>query len=122
MKIAVTYENGMVFGHFGQTEQFKFYEVEDNKVIKEEIVDTNGVSHSALVGFLKERGVDVLICGGLGMHGRDLLAEVGIEFYPGVEGNADDAVNDLLHGDLVFNMDALCNHHGHHDGGCGHNH
>jgi hypothetical protein len=29
MKIAVTYENGMIFQHFGHTEQFKIYETEN---------------------------------------------------------------------------------------------
>ena len=66
MKIAVTYENEMVFQHFGHTEQFKIYEVEDNKVVASEIVDTNGSGHGALAGFLAGQGVDVLICGGIG--------------------------------------------------------
>ena len=42
MRIAVTYENGEIFQHFGHTEQFKLYDVEDGKIISEQIVDTNG--------------------------------------------------------------------------------
>ena len=57
MKIAVTYENGQVFQHFGHTEQFKLYEVEDGRVVSSQVVDTNGSGHGALAGFLREYGV-----------------------------------------------------------------
>ena len=42
MKIAVTYDNGEVFQHFGHTEQFKVYEVEAGKVVHMEVVAANG--------------------------------------------------------------------------------
>ena len=42
MKIAVPYENGMVFQHFGHTAEFKFYEVENGQVTASEVVSTNG--------------------------------------------------------------------------------
>ena len=83
MKIAVTYENGQVFQHFGHTEQFKVYEVENGKIVKSEIVDTNGQGHGALAEFLLNGGVEVLICGGIGGGARNALAEAGIELYPG---------------------------------------
>ena len=63
MKIAVTYENGMIFQHFGHTEQFKIYEVAENAVVRAEVVNTNGSGHGALAGFLAQHGVDTLICG-----------------------------------------------------------
>ncbi len=113
MKIAVTYENGMVFQHFGHTEQFKIYEVEDNKVVASEIVDTNGSGHGALAGFLAGQGVDVLICGGIGGGAKTALAQAGITLYCGVSGTCDKAVNDLLAGCLVFNPDFMCTHHSH---------
>ena len=83
MKVAVTYENGEVFGHFGHTEQFKIYEVEGTEVISSQIVDTNGNGHGALAGFLKEHGVEVLICGGIGAGARNALKEAGISLYSG---------------------------------------
>ena len=52
MKIAVTYENGQIFQHFGHTEQFKIYEAADGKITHAEVVDTNGSGHGALAGFL----------------------------------------------------------------------
>lgn len=123
MKIAVTYENGQVFQHFGHTEQFKVYEVEDGKIMKSEIVDTNGQGHGALAGFLFNGGVDVLICGGIGGGARNALAEAGIELYPGAHGDADDQVASFIAGTLNYDPDTVCSHHEHHDqegGGCGH--
>ena len=60
MKIAVTYENGNVFQHFGHSEHFKIYDVTDGKIVGEQVVDTNGSGHGALAGFLKDNGVNVL--------------------------------------------------------------
>ena len=120
MKIAVTYENGNIFQHFGHTEQFKIYEVENNAVIKSEVVDTNGSGHGALAGFLAQNGVNALICGGIGGGAQMALAEVGIKLYGGVQGNADEAVNALLTGSLGYNPEVKCDHHEHEHHGEGH--
>ena len=123
MKIAVTYENGNVFQHFGHTEQFKLFDVENGNIVKEQIVDTNGQGHGALAGFLSESGVDILICGGIGGGAKNALAEAGIKLFCGVMGNADDAVKSYLEGSLEFNPDFHCEHHEHHGEGhsCGEN-
>lgn len=122
MRIAVTYENGQVFQHFGHTEEFKIYEIEDGKVISTEIIGSNGSGHSALAALLDERKIDVLICGGIGGGAQAALAERGIELCAGADGNADQAVEAYLHGELV-NTGANCNHHGEghscHEHGCG---
>lgn len=115
MKIAVTYENGQVFQHFGHTEQFKVYQAEDGKIVSSEIVDTNGQGHGALAGFLFGGGVDVLICGGIGGGARAALAEAGIRLYPGASGDADAQVEAFLSGNLDYDPDTTCNHH--HEGG-----
>ncbi|MGC4019939.1 MAG: NifB/NifX family molybdenum-iron cluster-binding protein [Muricomes sp.] len=111
MRIAVTYEDGKVFQHFGHTEQFKIYDVEAGKVEKTSVVSTNGSGHGALAGFLKDNGVNTLICGGIGDGAKNALAEAGIELYGGVSGDTDQAVNDLLAGNLRYNPDAVCSHH-----------
>ena len=122
MRIAVTYENGQVFQHFGHTEKFKIYEIEDGKVISTEIIGSNGSGHSALAALLDDRKIDVLICGGIGGGAQAALAERGIELCAGADGNADQAVEAYLRGELV-NTGANCNHHGEghscHDHGCG---
>lgn len=122
MRVAVTYENGQVFQHFGHTEQFKVYNVEDGAVISAEVVDTNGQGHGALAGVLKTLGVDKLVCGGIGGGARAALDGSGIEVYGGVSGSADAAVDALLDGSLSYDPEARCSHHDHGDGhhDCGH--
>ena len=131
MKIAVTYDNGNVFQHFGRTEQFKVYEVEDNKVVSSEVIGSGGTGHGALAGLLAGQDVDVLICGGIDGGAQAALAEAGVELCAGAEGNTDEAVEAYLRGELV-STGANCDHHheeghdcgGHDDGhscggGCG---
>lgn len=129
MKIAVTYDNGEVFQHFGHTEQFKLYNVEDGKIVSSEVVGTNGTGHGALAGLLRELGADVLICGGIGGGAQVALAQAGIQVYPGIQGDVDQAAQAFAKGELKQNTQATCNHHhegehhhcGHHEkGGCGH--
>lgn len=122
MKVAVTYDNGQVFQHFGQTKQFKVYEVEDGQVRAAAVIDAGENGHGALAGFLRDNGVDTLICGGIGEGAKRALTKAEILLYGGVGGSADAAVNDLLAQKLVFNPDIECNHHGdhHHDHADGH--
>lgn len=131
MRIAVTYENGNIFQHFGHTKQFKVYDVEEGKIVRTDIIDTNGSGHGALAGVLSALKADVLICGGIGGGAQTALAESGIKLYGGVSGNADEAVTALIAGNLDFDPDVHCEHHDHEHGGethscgdhgCGHGH
>ncbi len=120
MKIAVTYENGNVFQHFGHSRQFKIYDAEDGKILASQIINTMGSGHGALSGMLSALKVDTLICGGIGAGAKNALAQAGIKLYGGVVGNADQAVNDLLSGNLAFNANVQCSHHEHSEGhSCG---
>lgn len=118
MKIAVTYDNGNVFQHFGKTEFFKVYEVEDNKVVSSEVIGSNGTGHGALAGLLADRNVDVLICGGIGGGAQAALAEAGVELCAGAEGDTDQVVEAYLKGELV-STGANCDHHHGEDHSCG---
>ena len=128
MKIAVTYENGEVFQHFGHTEEFKVYDVENGAVVSSRVIGSDGSGHEALATLLADRAVDVLICGGIGGGAQAALAEQGIVLCAGASGSADEAVEAYLRGELV-NTGANCDHHhdeGHschdhscHDGSCG---
>ena len=119
MKIAVTYDNGNIFQHFGKTEFFKVYEVKDGKVVSSEVIGSNGVGHGALAGLLADRAVDVLICGGIGGGAQAALEEAGVELCAGAEGDADRAVEAYLKGELV-SSGANCDHHHHEEGhSCG---
>ena len=119
MKIAVTYDNGNVFQHFGKTENFKVYEVEDDKVVSSEVIGSNGTGHGALAGLLAEQGINVLIRGGIGEGAQTALTEAGIEMVAGAQGNTDDVVEAYLKGELV-STGANCDHHHHEEGhSCG---
>lgn len=120
MKIAVTYENGQIFQHFGHCENFKFYTVENNQIQSSEVVSAAGSGHGALAGFLQNNGADTLICGGIGGGARVALAEAGIQLYPGASGDADQAVAALLQGNLNYDPDTMCSHHHDGDHDCGH--
>ena len=127
MKIAVTYDNGNIFQHFGRTENFKVYDVEDGKIVSSEVIGSNGVGHGALAGLLADRAIEIVICGGLGGGAMNALQQAGITVVAGAEGDADKAVQNFLNGTLV-STGANCDHHGeghacgHHGGdgeGCG---
>ncbi len=122
MRIAVTYENGEIFQHFGHSEQFKLYDVEAGNIVGTQIVDTNGSGHGALAGFLHAAEVDALICGGIGMGAQMALDDAGIKLYAGVQGPADEAAQALASGTLEYDPNACCDHHEHHGGECGHDH
>ena len=119
MKIAVTYDNANIFQHFGKTEFFKVYEVEDNKVISSEVIGSNGTGHGALAGLLAEQDVDVLICGGIGGGAQAALEEAGVELCAGAQGDVDQAVEAYLKGELV-STGANCDHHHEEGHSCGH--
>ena len=130
MKIAVTYENGQVFQHFGHTPSFKVYEVQEGKILSAEVVETNGSGHGALAGFLSGLNAEVLICGGIGGGAQTALAQAGIQLYGGVSGDADAAVEAFAAGSLSYNPCVQCSHHDHEHGeghtcgshGCGGHH
>lgn len=119
MKVAVTYDNGQIFQHFGHTQELKIYDIEDNKVIGSAVVPTGKNGHGAMAGFLKSLNVDALICGGIGGGAKNALMQAGIAFFPYVQGLADEAVKAYLAGNLAFDMNKTCSHHeAGHD--CGH--
>ncbi len=127
MKIAVTYDNGNVFQHFGRTEQFKVYDVENGRVVSSQVIGNDGLGHGALAGLLENNAINVLICGGLGGGALNALTSAGIEVVAGASGNTDEAVDAYLKGELV-SSGANCDHHDHEHGedhvcgdhGCGH--
>ncbi len=111
MKIAVTCENNEVFQHFGHTSSFAVFTVEGGKVVAKEILDCGETGHGALAGLLKEGGIKLLICGGIGGGAQMALAEAGVELIGGAAGNVDDVVKDYLDGTLTPNPDFQCHHH-----------
>ena len=110
-RIAVTTENGEIYQHFGKTQCFTLYTIEDGKVADKKLLDTSDSGHSALAGVLKQAGAELLICGGIGAGARLALEEAGIRLYPGAAGSADEAVHAFLAGTLQYQPDLVCSHH-----------
>lgn len=116
MKVAVTYENGQVFQHFGHTENFQIFEIEDGGVADSYILETGDAGHEALAGFLLENGVNVLLCGGMGDGAKNALDAADIEVISGVNGDTHQAIAAYLRGELV-SAGVNCDHHHDHDHG-----
>ena len=125
MKLAVTYDNGQIFQHFGHTSQFKVYTIEDGAIQESHVLGSNGAGHGALATLLQEENIDTLICGGIGAGAQNALANAGITLYGGVQGEADAAVKTFLEGKLAYDPAVRCDHHDHGEGhtcgshGCG---
>ena len=122
MKVAATYdENEMIFQHFGHTEQFKIYTVEDGKVVSGEVISAGDAGHEALASFLAGQGVQALICGGIGLGAVNALGMCGIKVYGGIIGLADAAAEAFARGTLAYNPEPNCDHHdGEHGEHCAH--
>ncbi|MDO4198895.1 MAG: FKBP-type peptidyl-prolyl cis-trans isomerase [Erysipelotrichaceae bacterium] len=114
VKLAVTYDNEMIFQHFGKSENFKIYEIEDGKILSSKVVNTDGTGHEALAYLLKDMGVSVLVCGGLGDGAKAALNDAGIEIYAGNEGKCDEAAELYVKGELVA-KEGHCDHHEEHE-------
>lgn len=112
MILAIPYANGQIFQHFGHTEQFKLYEIQDGAVVNTAIRSTDGQGHGALASWLSAQQVDAVICGGIGGGAQTALKQANIQVYGGVSGAADRAAQDLAEGRLVYNPFAQCAHHG----------
>lgn len=113
MRVATTYDNGNIFMHFGRSKQFKIYDIQDGKVLNEQVVGTGGTGHGALVGLLANGGVDTLICGGIGGGAINALTQAGITVYAGAQGSCDACVEALIAGTLAQTGEATCDCHGH---------
>ena len=101
MRVATTYDNGNIFMHFGRSEQFKIYDIQDDKVLNEQVVGTGGTGHGALAGLLANGGA------------INALAQAGITVYAGAQGSCDACVEALIAGTLAQTGEATCGCHGH---------
>lgn len=119
-RIAVSYDQGKIYQHFGHTREFKIYDVENGAIVNSYIIDTNGQGHGALAGFLQAEQVKILICGGIGGGARNALSQASIALYPGASGDADEQVLSFIQGKLVYDPNTICQHHKHRNGkSCG---
>ena len=119
MRIAVTYENGEIFQHFGHTELVRIYDVENGQVVHRMTIRPKNAGHEAMAAVLKKAGADLLICGGIGAGAQQALDAMGIRLCAGVSGSSDAAVERFLRGTLSYTSQSNCTAHDI-SGGCGH--
>lgn len=110
MKIAVPYENGMVYPHLDKAACFKIYDVLDDEILSEEIKETASAEadSASLAAFLKEQGISLVICGRLAIQTVIALQKAAIQIMGGASGEADQRVEDFLGGALHFDRGGGC--------------
>ncbi len=108
MKIAIPYQDGMVFPHFGRSEFFLIAEVEDGKVIAKNIIGNGGNSHGAIAAYLDGLETDIILCTGMGEPMQKRMEGFGIDVYMGCQGSAEDILQEYLDGTLQNNPDIIC--------------
>ncbi len=117
MKIAIPCENGEVMQHFGHAKEFCIYTIEDIKPIEKETVVFDDTDHEKVARGLKEKGVELVICGSIGEGARSAVEDAHLLLVSGVSGRADEAVDSFLEGNLeLMTGGASCAACG---GGCG---
>lgn len=116
MRIAITCVNGEVFQHFGHCPSFLICDVEGNKIISTELIDTSTSGCGALAEVLAKKGVNIVICGGIGGGAKNHLAAAGLQVLPGATGNALAQVESFIKGTLNYDPESECDHHEHGEG------
>ena len=110
MKVAVAYDKGEIYGHFGHCETFAFYEygeyVSDCTKTRMETGDRQG--HEAMAELMREQGVDAVICGNMGGEAKAALLSLGIVPIVGYSGDADTAADLLVTGQLPIEAGGGC--------------
>lgn len=119
MIVAVSFEEGEIFQHFGHTEFFKLFTIEKGIIKDSRIVSADGAGHSEIVDFLVKNKVDVLVCGGIGAKAVSFLSEAGIEVFAGNVGKVDDAITKFIKGELNKTDVSNCEEKAHGDSHCG---
>lgn len=107
MKVAIPYQDGVLFEHFGRASTFKIYTIENIDPVAGEVIEPEDLSHEAVARCLKEHGVDVVLCGSIGEHARQALEGEHMLVFSGVTGAADDVLERFLEGNLETAEDGV---------------
>ncbi|MEA4932863.1 MAG: NifB/NifX family molybdenum-iron cluster-binding protein [Lawsonibacter sp.] len=114
IRIAVAAAGRNVTGHFGHCESFCLYNVENSKIVKEESISNPGHKPGFLPNFLADKGIKVMISGGMGQGAVNIFNERDVEVITGASGDAQTAVENYLKGELKT-TGSVCHEHQHHD-------
>ncbi len=107
MRIAISTDGNFVSAHFGRCPYFTILEIEGNKLIKKELIENPGHQPGFLPEFLKQKGVECIIAGGMGQRAAGLFAKLGIKTIVGATGRVDDVIDQILR-DTLKSKESLC--------------
>jgi predicted Fe-Mo cluster-binding NifX family protein len=119
MKVAIATEGNQVSAHFGRCQCYTIFDVDGNEIKGKSTVDTPGHQPGMLPRFLNDRGVDIVIAGGMGPKAQNLFGALNIQPIIGITGNVDDVIRDFVNGALEGG-ESLCDHGTEHHHGCDH--
>jgi len=126
LRVAISTDAGYVSAHFGRCPEFTIVDIKENEVVRKEVVKNPGHAPGVIPQFLHDRGVEYIICGGMGARAKSLFEDFGVQTIVGVEGKVDNVIEEILKGTLE-GKESLCEHvktkgHGTGRGECGHHH
>ncbi|WP_105618275.1 NifB/NifX family molybdenum-iron cluster-binding protein [Vallitalea okinawensis] len=98
-KIAIALDGNGIAGHFGRSERFQIMYTHDNKVQGKEVIRKKH-EPGQLIQYLADRGVNLIIAGGMGECAQKKLTALEMEFIVGAEGHVDQVMQDYLNGKL----------------------
>jgi len=101
MKISISSDLNLVSAHFGRCPEFTLAEIEGNKLIKTETIPNPGHAPGAIPEYLHGKGVEIVICGGIGARATQLFADYGIKVIAGASGKINDVLEAFIKGTLV---------------------
>jgi predicted Fe-Mo cluster-binding NifX family protein len=109
MKVAISTDGDSVSAHFGRCEGYTIVKIENNSIISKKVISNPGHQPGFLPQFLKEKGVDYIIAGGMGPKAVELFNQAGIKVILGVTDKVDDVLDKFLKDELKEG-DSLCEH------------
>lgn len=109
MKVAIATDQGYVSAHLGRCPSYTIYDVVGGKVQQREEIDNPGHQPGFLPGYLSERGVNVIIAGGMGPRAQGLFSQNHITTVLGIQGPVDEIITKFITQELETGKD-LCDH------------
>jgi predicted Fe-Mo cluster-binding NifX family protein len=83
MKFAIPIADGKLTAHFGHCKEFAMVEVEDQNILRTEMLDPPPHEPGVLPRWLKEQGTNVVIAGGMGQRAIELFKQAGVQVFVG---------------------------------------
>ncbi len=111
MRVAIGCKNGEVFHTLGETKEFMVYQIENKKIVKQQLVATKGERFGNIAYFLHELNIDTIITGGMGQSMKTKLDGLHIDYFVGVEGKTEEVIQDFINETLAYDNNKISKAH-----------